>query len=259
MSLDPTLGLHRLRNACQQRSRIGEHSRVLARGLDVAIAATRCAVPRRARRDKDFRIDVGLHVARKPLEAMAAKSEERRIEQQLYLAYGPASRLGSKPFWGQLVAYQVPLFDSGARDGWGHIDLLALDAAGLPIVIELKKQSSTEPPLRAAVEGLANAIAVEECWPAMSEEIRAMCRLRGLGQPVADAAAPVQVIVLAPAGYWDGWQPSGKLGRAVNSTARLEFRKLTSAFEAAGHPIALAAFDWPFTVDPRVRIAEVDW
>src|SRR5688572_6464338 len=52
------------------------------------------------------------------------------IEQQLYLAYGPAGSLGATPLWTQLVAYQVPLFDQQVRQGWGQIDLLALDAAG---------------------------------------------------------------------------------------------------------------------------------
>jgi hypothetical protein len=38
----------------------------------------------------------------------------------------------------------------------GHIDLLALTCDGRPIVVELKRQGSSERPLRTTVEGLAN-------------------------------------------------------------------------------------------------------
>ena len=141
MTAQPTDGLHVLRNAWTQRSRIGEHCRTLASGLEDAIRATRLAAPRRPGRGKDFCIDSASHVGRKGLEAIDPKSQERRIERLLYEAYGPAGPLRRTDLWERLVAFQVPLFAERRRNDWGHIDLLALGSHGGAIVIELKKAS----------------------------------------------------------------------------------------------------------------------
>lgn len=259
MTPEPPLGLHELRNRWTQRSRIGGHCRELAAGLDAAIRATRAAVPRRPLRGKRFSIDAATHRSRKALEGMDATSAERRIEQRLYLAYGPAGELGATDLWERIVAFQLPLFDSQRRQGWGHIDLLALDSQGHPVVIELKKHDAVETPLRALVEGLANAVAVEENWPEMSAEIRTTCAARGLRCAVSETAAPVAVVALAPESYWRAWEPGGPLGRRADAAAREGFRQLRSACAAAGYPTHLASFDWPFARDPRVRLAGADW
>jgi len=200
MTVEPTTGLHVLRNAGKQRSRLGEHCRVLASELDASISATRLAVPRRPRRGKGFSIDVATHGARKGLDRIHAKS-----------------------------------------------------------VIELKRHDSDETPLRILIEGLANAVAVEENLPALSREIRAMYARRGLGGPVADTAAPVTVAPLAPDSYWERWQADGTSGRSVKTGARDEFRCLRAAITDAGYPVRLGTFAWPFDRDPNVRPAEVDW
>lgn len=259
MTAQPTDGLHVLRNAWTQRSFMAEHCRALAAGLEDAIRATRLATPHRPRRGKDFCIDSASHVGRKGLEEIDPKSEERRIEALLYQAYGPTGLLGPTDSWERLVAFQVPLFEEQQRNDWGHIDLLALGADGRPIVVELKKHDSVETPLRILIEGLANAIALEENWPALSQEIRAMCARKGLRSPVADTAAPVTVAGLAPDAYWRSWQADGTAGRTVKSSARDEFRRLRAAVAEAGYPVRLETFDWPFDGDPRVRPAEVDW
>lgn len=259
MTVEPSDGLHVLRNAWTQRLRIGAHCRALAAGLEDALHATRLATPRRPRRSKDFCIDSASHGKRKALEEIDANSEERRIEQRLYLAYGPSGPLGPTQLWQRLVGFQVPLFEKQQRNGWGHIDLLALGADGHPVVVELKKHDSNETPLRILIEGLANAIAVEENWPALSEEIRAMYARQGLRDPVAEAAPPVTVLGLAPDSYWDKWQADGSSGRTVKAEARDEFRRLRGAIAGAGYPIRLATFAWPFDRDPRVRPAEVHW
>lgn len=259
MTAEPKDGLHALRNAWTQRSRIAEHCRALASGLEDALRATRLATPRRPGRGKDFCIDSTSHVGRKGIEEIDPKSEERKIEALLYQAYGPTGPLGPTDLWERLVAFQVPLFEELQRNDWGHIDLLALRSDGGPIVIELKKHDSVETPLRILIEGLANAIAVEENWPALSKEIRAMCVRRGLRIPVADAPAPVTVAGLAPDAYWRSWQADGAAGRSVKSNTRDEFRRLRAAVAEAGYPVRFATFDWPFDGDPRVRRAEVDW
>ena len=134
------------------------------------------------------------------------------MEQLLYLAYGPGGSLGATDVWGQLVAFQVPLHDQRVRNGWGHIDLMALTPEGFPVVIELKKHDAHDTPLRALVEGVANAVAVAENWPAMSREIREMCVRRHPGVFVAEAVSPVHTVVLAPEDYWTSWQAAREPG-----------------------------------------------
>lgn len=259
MTIEPTRSLHVLRNARQKRLLLGDHCRALLGTLGASIQATREAVPRRPTRGKNFRIDSTSHAGRKGLVEMHEKSGERIIEQRLYQAYGPTGELGSNDVWDRLVAFQVPLFDTRSRKGWGHIDLLGVTADGRPIIVELKREDSTETPLRAAVEGLVNAIAVEECWRELSAELRRMCERNQLGCQVAEIPMPITVVVLAPDGYWLRWHSRGALGRVVDAAARREFRHLRLAFAEAGYPTHLATFDWPYDADPRVRPAEVDW
>jgi hypothetical protein len=65
--------------------------------------------------------------------------------------------------------------------------------------------------------------------------------------------------LLAIENYWECWEPGGRFARKVDADARADFRKLEDAFAAAGHPVLLGAFDWPFDADPRVHAARVDW
>lgn len=255
----PDAGLHVLRNKWVQRSYVEEQSTALAPAVDIAIEATRLAVPRRPARGKDFRIDPCTHGMRMRLDEIDETSQERRMEQRLYLVYGPGGDLGPTALWAQLIAFQVPLHDHQVRGGWGHIDLMALTQDGHPIVIELKKQDAQDTPLRAMIEGLANAVAVEENWPAMSREIRAMCSRIGLVAPVAEVASPVTTVILAPETYWSSWERSGRLGQAVDSSARDSFRGLRASLATTGFSTCLGTFNWPFGDDPGVRAAAVDW
>jgi hypothetical protein len=255
----PEDGVHVLRNRWGQRSYVGEQSSALASGIEAAVQATRLVVPRRPARGKDFRIDPSTHGMRLGIDKIDAASEERRMEQLLYLAYGPEGNLRSTDAWGRLIAFQVPLYDQRDRKGWGHIDLMALTLDGHPAVIELKKQDAQETPLRALLEGVANAVTVEENWPSIAAEIRAMCAARGLEARVAERASPVTVVVLAPESYWRSWQQDGVYGQAVGQEARDGFRRLRAALAEAGTPTQLATFDWPFDRDPHVRAAKVNW
>jgi hypothetical protein len=257
--LSPADGIHILRNCWVQRSYVAEQASALAAELDVAMSATRATVPRRPARGKDFRIDPETHGMRMGIEKIHETSEERRMEQLLYLAYGPLGELGATPLWQKLVAFQVPLHDKRESGGWGHIDLLALNAEGRPVVIELKKQDAQETPLRALMEGVANAIVVQENWSAMARELRTMLARFDLDTAVAEEPAPVDVVVIAPESYWRGWQEHGELGQAVDHDARDAFRALRRKLEASGCRILLATFDWPFDHDPKVRTAHVDW
>ena len=255
----PDDGLHVLRNKWVQRSYVEEQSRALAGGVAAAIHATRLAAPRRPIRAKGFRIDPGTHGMRMGIDEINEASVERRMEQLLYLAYGPGGSFGATDVWGQLIAFQVPLYDQRVRNGWGHIDLMALTPEGCPVVIELKKHDAQDTPLRALVEGVANAVAVAENWPPMSREIREMCVRRHLDIFVAETAPPVHTVVLAPEDYWTSWQQRGSLGQAVGHGARESFRVLRHALAESGYPTRLASFDWPIHGSPGVREVRADW
>lgn len=255
----PNDGLHVLRNKWVQRSYIEEHSRMLAAAVDDAIQATRLAVPRRPSRGKGFRIDQDTHGMRMGIDEINEASAERRMEQLLYLAYGPGGSLGRTDVWSQLIAFQVPLYGQRVRNGWGHIDLMALTREGHPVVIELKKHDAQDTPLRAMIEGVANAVAVTENWPAMCDEIREMSARRHVDAPVAQTVPPVCTVILAPEEYWTSWQQNGSLGQTVGHSARESFRSLRHALAESGYPTRMASFEWPIVDSPSVREARVDW
>jgi hypothetical protein len=255
----PKDGFRVLRNKWVQRSYIEKHARSLSTSFRIGLEATRREVPNRVAHGKMFLVDRTQHGRGLALSEMHADSTERRMERALYDAFGFGSSAGSTDSWQMLVAYQVPLFDRLQRAGWGHIDLLALTADGTPVVIELKTGEATDTPLRALVEGLANAVAVQANWPAFSKEIRAACEARGLELRPDETAQTVAVQLLAPDAYWENWQPRGRLGRAVGRAARDRVAELRRTSTEAAYPIYLGSFGWPFEDSPHVREAVVDW
>lgn len=218
---------------------------------------TRAAVPRR--RERGFMISHIPEDSRKKLEHYSERSKERAMEQAIYQRCGPGGSLADSAIWGQLIAYQVPLFDNGGRDGWGHIDLLGLDAKGQAVVVELKRAKSTETPLRCLMEGVANAIAVTENWHEIRTEIAAIARKKNPEHPVAETADVITIVVLAPSAYWEAWTPLGNPGKAVSLRTRELFWRVCDASAACGFPVVLAEFDWPFEKDPAARLARTSF
>lgn len=255
----PENGLHILRNKWGKKSHIEKQSKMLASGINKAIQATRKAVPNRIERGKSFLIDPTTHKKRKDGTEYNERSLERQIEQQIYRVCRPGEIVGSTDCWGQLIQYQVPLFNSNQRNGWGHIDLFALTSDGKPVVIELKKGDSEETPLRAMIEGLANSVAVEKLWKELFSELKEMRERNNFKFHIAEAATPI-TLVLAPHSYWDCWGVRGKFGKTVDKEARDSFKQLRDTFAREGYLTKMAAFDWPFTNDkPGIREIEVDW
>ncbi len=197
--------------------------------------------------------------SRKKLEHYSERSAERAMEQAIYADCGPTGSFHESPIWGRLIAFQVPLFDNIARDGWGHIDLLGLDATGNPVVIELKRAQSRETPLRCLMEGVANAIAVQENWGAIRSEVAAIASRRHPDQRVADVAETVKTVVLAPTEYWDSWAPFGNPGKAVPRSTRESFWRVCDASASSGFPIILAALEWPLQNATVARIARTSF
>jgi hypothetical protein len=254
----PEDGFHVLRNKWVRRSYIEQQAHVLTVDFKTALDATKRDMPDRGARGRGFLVDRVTQGSGLRLDEMSAGSKERRMEQALYDAYSSTGSSGSGVPWQLIVAYQIPLFDRRQRDGWGHIDLLALTADGTPVVIELKTGDAIDTPLRALVEGLANAVAVQANWLAIAGEIEAAGDIRGLSGWTTEAPS-VAVQVLAPDTYWQNWQPDGRLGRSVGRAARDRVAQFRAASAQAAYPMYLGAFKWPFDGDPSVRTAPADW
>ena len=62
------------------------------------------------------------------------------------------------------MAFQVSLAAKRAAEGRGEIDLLGVAEDGLPVVIELKRGDSTEPPAALLVQAAAYGIALQRAW-----------------------------------------------------------------------------------------------
>jgi hypothetical protein len=246
-------GLHVLRNEWTQTRKLREHCEILAAGFSTAVTATIGAVPKRG--EIGFQMGTLRDGARKRAMEYSKVSGERSLEQSIFATLGPGGTFVDNPIVGRIIAYQVPLFDRRSRAGWGHIDLLGLTALGQPVVIELKCASSRETPLRCMMEGVANAIAVRENWPAIRRAILGIDRVTREELSVADTVGPVETIVLAPTEYWAAWEPDGQPGYAVDAAARESFRLVCSTSDANGFPVLLAALETSSDGSSSVRRA----
>ena len=255
----PSRGLHELRNKWVQRTYLAEQCEALIRELPSAIQATNSDAPCRSERGKTFRIHAPSNGVRAEHDAMHESSKERRLERRIYEAYQPSRGDTANALWHQLVAFQVPLAERQQSRGWGKIDLLALTADGHPIIVELKTDESTETPLRAILEGMANAVAVAKNWSYLSREILASLSAHGRSALVASGLVIPRTLVLAPDQYWKRWEEGGAEAR----------REVTPESRAAVRALRRAAADQQFPVDLGVltetsdkislRRAEVDW
>ena len=255
----PSRGLHELRNKGVQRTYLAEQCEALLRELPLAIQATKSDAPCRWKCGKSYRIHAPDNSARTEHDAMHESSRERRLERRIYEAYQPSRGDTANALWYQLVALQVPLAESHKSKGWGKIDLLALAADGQPVVVELKTEESTETPLRAILEGMANAVAVAENWAHLSKRI--LVSLSAHGRSVMVASGPVipRTLVLAPDEYWKRWEEGGaEARREVTPESRAAVRALRHAAAEQQFPVDLGVLTE--TADTiLLRRAEVDW
>jgi hypothetical protein len=115
-------------------------------------------------------------------------------------------------------------------EGWGEIDLLGLAEDGLPIVIELKRGKSEEPPVRLLVQAAAYGIALQRAWWFLREEwLRRVCP----SKPIPTALLPCRLVCAAPEEYWRQWPLTPREDLALTS--------LRGAFANRGLPSVFAA------------------
>jgi hypothetical protein len=173
-----------------------QQCRDLLQALPEAIAATEAA----------FRSgEYGPHpVNREPrtkLENPTGEFRESHWEEALWRKYHHEGSGVVDGLWARILSYQAMLRGNNRDDaGWGEIDLLAVTAEGSPVIVELKREPSSETPLRMLPEGLANAVAIRKCWQIFGPNFNS--RITTLGLPCCNPPKTFPVICLAPDSYW---------------------------------------------------------
>lgn len=238
MSLDiANQSLHRLKDhpdVCS-KTRMSSAAKIAIVNLSAILDATRAAVHVRTPA-QGFRLDAeGSRLSADELGVSKARpgeirpSEETLLEFAVLQAHRDGSPSQSAP-WTRLVARQVPLMAKRSSEGWGAIDLLGLTTDGRPVVVELKKASSPETPLRALLEAAAYAVSVEENWALLAREMSCVQDAVTL----ATCPKPVAIVVAAPERYWSEWDRWSTTGRGVPADTRSSLRDVAAALSAAG-------------------------
>ncbi len=132
-------------------------------------------------------------------------TSSNREEEHLAVALWHASRAAAGLDIGHptgerlvLVDYQTPLKARRADTGVGKIDLLGLIGNRLAVV-ELKRGSGRDTPLRALLEGLAYCAIVESNLDCIRQEVRD-------ATGTAIVPSPPVLVLAAPESYWAYWE-----------------------------------------------------
>ena len=129
-------------------------------------------------------------------------SRSNRIEEHLAIALANDHARWEIPARASvdLLDYQVPLKAHRSDAGVGKIDIFGLSADGIPIVVELKVLGKSQPdtPLRALLEAFAYAAIIEANASAITGEIGTIS-----GRDITSERP--DILVVAPADYWDYW------------------------------------------------------
>lgn len=241
-----TESLHILKDAWGQKAWLGPQSKLLAENLPAAIEATYAAAHERT---QGFRLNRPLN------EMMDDRSRERCLEAAMFRRWNQPNMWRIPGCWERLIAFQVPLYAQRDAEQWGDIDLLGMNADGLPVVIELKAAPNShldgqtrpsETPLRMLVEAGAYAVALRKNW-ASQFRTEWIARLRELGvlETVIDAVpetlSTVPLVAAAPASYWIDWLAVTEKGRTVSRETWLSFQALLGEFERASLPVSFVS------------------
>lgn len=229
--------LHRLKDhaAVKNKRHMSEAAGFVEDNLDGIISATQAAVHVRSRQ-QGFQLSAeSTRLSPHQLGYSKANPGAYRPSLETFLEFAvldacKRAEMNVGMPWHRVVGRQVPLMAKQQSDGWGAIDLLGLDADGRPVVIELKKASSTETPLRAVLEAAGYAISIEANWRVLSEEIhRLPLQMHTAGDP-----RPLALTIAAPSTYWRGWERWSTTGRGVPKDTRDSLRRVVQALETRG-------------------------
>jgi len=204
-------------------------------------------VPDRKAKGLSFKIhEHEVPVPPKKLEDMKkypGKNGERILEAKIVNRWACSE---SPTVWDRLVAWQIPLFGTKRKNGWGYIDLLGLTDAGQPVVVEVKKGlNHSDTPLAALLEALSYAAAVAKHWKKLKAELCSERRLPD-NPPATVGLERVGLVVLAHEDYWKHWQkPKGEFAKRI-----CDFNELLDQCRGFVSSISLCCLD--SESDPRV-------
>jgi hypothetical protein len=175
------------------------------KNFDGIVESTRRAAPMR---EKDFRFDHELNMQ------MDVGQRERLWERAIYVRWNagiPLTRTLNA--WERLIGFQVPLQAGGEQKdqdrGWGKIDALGVYQNSL-VVVEIKKEPNvrngitvtSETPLKILLQSVAYALAIEENWKFVREQV-----LKLSSNPQLSENPGIKLVAAVPAAYWLDWLP----------------------------------------------------
>jgi hypothetical protein len=191
-AIDPKKGLHEIKGEIQKKFMAAQCEQLVA-VLDQVISATFRAAPDRRRPYLVHRTKV----------AHPKEGGEAHLERSLHAQWSTANCAPAAGCWERIVAFQVNLPAERDAKGWGEIDLLGVAADELPVVIELKRGASTEPPAALLIQAAAYGIALQRAWWFLREEWLREVRP---AKPVPTALLPCRLVCAAPEAYWQQWK-----------------------------------------------------
>lgn len=197
-ALDPRQGLHRLKYEIDQWGRMDANCKRLLECFDESVRCTRCKAPVRR---KDFKLDRE--------SAGHPRGKEARWERAIWELWGPNFRTKAwflPDVCHYIQTYQMPLRQVRADRYWQGIDLVGVGKGGLPVLIELKEPGSSNTPLFMMLEAVAYGLCIMKTWEAgplrkaWQERVKVTSTTAKTGE-----LRKIQLIGLAPEGYWQGF------------------------------------------------------
>jgi len=255
-AISPALGLHN-QGKCFQLRWMKEQSEAVCEHLANLVRNTEAEAPIRDQ-DKTYRLS-------RQLRKMP-QLEERRLEAAIWKRWGPTVTTKQEEFLPDVCRYiqtfQMPLYAYKTQKHWKAVDLVGVSPKGLPVIMELKKGGSAEPPLRMLVEAAAYGIAIRTAWNNghLARDWRTEVKSMILPENREMDLQTITLVCLAPAGYWQACiGPSDKQSRRkVKREAWASFHKVVNAFNGHGFPAHFIQFDeqpqkdtFPIVGNPR--------
>jgi hypothetical protein len=238
MEIDSSLGLHEIPKKAMQLTRINNAAEQLEKGLRLFIKNTESKVQERnqyvIKREDIGRISPGT-------------GYEIRLERALWQKYHKQDQDGEPNFLPKspcIIGYSVALFNNRNQANWGEIDLMGVSQDGMPIPIELKKDTGDNI-LKMIVQVAAYGVAVRRLWN--SDKCGFRNSWTSLELPSCSSANKsmerIECICLAPEDYWNrtfGQKGTKRREGQVNRDSWESIKKLVKKFDEFGVSLTFA-------------------